>query len=123
MYSAQTGRSPDWRLGYCYLERPLQRCNRRRVKLSAYLARLGYGTRRDVERLCAEGRVTHRAGRRLATADQAAHADILVDGEPLDVPPGTVIMLHKPVGFVCSISDMSRRRALASSKFPLPTFS
>ena len=43
MYSAQTGRSPDWRLGYCYLERPLQRCNRRRVKLSAYLARLGYG--------------------------------------------------------------------------------
>lgn len=78
------------------------------MKLSRYLASLGYGTRRDVERLCAEGRVTHRAGRRLAAADQATHADILVDGEPLDVPPGTVIMLHKPAGFVCSTSEATR---------------
>ena len=78
------------------------------MKLSRYLANLGYGTRRDVERLFAEGRVTHRTGRRLAAADQAAHADVRVDGESLDVPPGTVIMLHKPMGFVCSTSENTR---------------
>ena len=78
------------------------------MKLSRYLASLGYGTRRDVERLCAEGRVTHRAGQRLSAADQATHDDILVDGEPLDAPPGMVIMLHKPAGFVCSTSEASR---------------
>lgn len=78
------------------------------MKLSRYLANLGYGARRDVERLCAEGRVTHRAGQRLSAADQATHDDILVDGEPLDAPPGMVIMLHKPAGFVCSTSEASR---------------
>ena len=27
---------------------------------------------------------------------------MLIDGEPIDPPPGVVVMLHKPVGYVCT---------------------
>jgi 16S rRNA pseudouridine516 synthase len=78
------------------------------VKLVKYVANLGYGTRREVERMVREGRVTRRDGSRLADGDVATHDDILVDGEPLDPPPGAVLMLHKPVDYVCSTRDASR---------------
>jgi 16S rRNA pseudouridine516 synthase len=78
------------------------------VKLAKYIANLGYGSRRDVERMCAAGRITDRAGRRLGATADVAHDDVLVDGAPLDVAPGTVIMLHKPVGYVSSTHEASR---------------
>jgi len=34
------------------------------------------------------------------------HDDVLVDDEPLDPAPGTLIMLHKPLGHVCSAKDV-----------------
>ncbi|MFN7054276.1 16S rRNA pseudouridine(516) synthase [Hyphomonas sp.] len=34
--------------------------------------------------------------------------DIRFDGEPLDPPPGMVILMHKPAGFTCSHSDQGR---------------
>jgi 16S rRNA pseudouridine516 synthase len=78
------------------------------MKLARHLAALGYGTRREVEALCAQGRVTGEGGRRLR-ADEALsaapHATIRVDGEPLDPPPGAVVLLHKPAGLTCSTSD------------------
>lgn len=78
------------------------------MKLVKYVANLGYGTRRDVARLFAEGRVTARDGRALRDEDDAAHDEIVVDGEPLDPPHGVAIMLHKPVGYVCSTKDADR---------------
>ena len=78
------------------------------MKLVKYVANLGYGTRREVERMVREGRVTRRDGTRLADGDEASHDDVLVDGEPLDPPPGAVLMLHKPVDYVCSTRDASR---------------
>jgi 16S rRNA pseudouridine516 synthase len=78
------------------------------VKLVKHLANLGYGSRRDVTRLVDEARVTRRDGSVLREQDDAAHDDILVDGEPLDPPPGVAIMLHKPVGYVCSTKDAER---------------
>ena len=53
----------------------------RPVKL---IANLGYGSRKQVTAMFREGRVTNAGGRVLSDADEAAHADIRIDGEPLD---------------------------------------
>ncbi|MDX2184087.1 MAG: pseudouridine synthase [Gemmatimonadaceae bacterium] len=75
-------------------------------KLAKYLANLGYGTRRAVEQLLADGRVTTADGRVLRHGDTAPHDTLRVDGEPLDPAPGRVVMLHKPAGYVSSTRDV-----------------
>lgn len=75
------------------------------MKLARYLANLGYGSRREVEWLLEQRRVRHADGRVLTATGMAPHADILVDGEPLDPPPGSVLAFHKPVGYVTSTKD------------------
>ncbi|MFT3763319.1 MAG: pseudouridine synthase [Pseudoxanthomonas sp.] len=77
-------------------------------KLVKHIANLGYGSRRQVEWLFREGRVTDAGGEVLYADDRAAHADIRIDGEPLDPAPGLLLMLHKPVGCTCSTKDSGR---------------
>jgi 16S rRNA pseudouridine516 synthase len=74
--------------------------------LDKYLARLGYGTRREVGRLFDVRRVTRVDGTVLKASDAAAHEFIRFDGAPLDPAPGAVILLHKPIGYVCSAKDV-----------------
>jgi len=76
--------------------------------LLKYLSTLGHGTRRELEPLFAQGRVTDTEGRHLAATEplsNISHEAIRVDGEPLDPPPGSLLLLHKPAGLVCSTSD------------------
>lgn len=75
------------------------------TSLARYLARLGYGTRKEAEAMLSARRVTHADGRVLREGATFAHDDVLVDGAPLDPPPGSVVLLHKPVGYVCSTQD------------------
>jgi 16S rRNA pseudouridine516 synthase len=75
------------------------------MKLVKHLANLGYGTRRDVEQMITRRRVTRRDGRVLAEGDIFTHDELLVDGAAIDPPLGTVIILHKPMGYVCSTAD------------------
>ncbi|HEX7341791.1 MAG TPA: pseudouridine synthase [Rhodanobacteraceae bacterium] len=75
------------------------------MKLVRYLANLGYGSRRDVNALLAAGRVTTDDGQVLAGGESVAHAVIRIDGQPLDPPPGMVLMLNKPTGVTCSHDD------------------
>lgn len=77
------------------------------MKLAQYIAKLGYGSRREVSYLFDKRRITHVDGRILKEKDDASHDEILVDGEPLDPPPGVLLMMHKPVGYVCSSKDVS----------------
>ncbi|HYW31667.1 MAG TPA: pseudouridine synthase [Gemmatimonas sp.] len=76
------------------------------MKLVKYLANLGYGSRREVESLIAQRRVRHANGAALDARSTPEHADIRVDDRLLDPPPGSVISLHKPAGFVCSSNDV-----------------
>jgi len=76
------------------------------LALIKYLANLGYGTRRDVTALVDARRVTDNAGRAVREGATWSPDDLRVDGEPLDPPPGSVIMLHKPVGYVVSSKDV-----------------
>lgn len=78
------------------------------MKLVKHIANLGYGSRKQVQWLFREGRITDAAGEVLYADDKAEHADIRIDGEPLDPPPRLLLMLHKPTGYTCSTKDQGR---------------
>jgi 16S rRNA pseudouridine516 synthase len=71
-------------------------------RLDQLLSSLGYCSRREARSWVAHGRLSVRG----AVADdfgaKAEPADVRVDGEPLDHPEGLLLLLHKPVGLVCS---------------------
>lgn len=72
------------------------------MKLAKYIGNLGYGSRRDVVAIISDGRVTRRDGSELSEGDVFQHDDVLIDGKPLDPPPGSILMMHKPIGYECS---------------------
>jgi 16S rRNA pseudouridine516 synthase len=76
------------------------------MTLIKYLAGLGYGTRREVTALLAAHPVTRADGTAVREGDPWSHDDLRVDGAALDPSPGSVLMLHKPLGYVCSAKDV-----------------
>lgn len=78
------------------------------MSLLRKIANLGYGSRREVLALFADGRVTDADGEPLYGDDRVPHETVRIDGEPLDPAPGIVIALDKPVGYTCSTRDPSR---------------
>lgn len=75
------------------------------MKLVKLVANLGYGSRKQVTAMCRAGRITDPAGAVLYADDQVEHSQVRIDGEPLDPPPGVLMMLHKPKGHTCSTRD------------------
>ncbi|WP_284223045.1 pseudouridine synthase [Brevundimonas denitrificans] len=68
---------------------------------------MGYGSRTEMARLGKAGGIvldgvdlTDVSKRIAVTPDLPSRMEI--DGEPLDPPPGLVMMLHKPLGMTCS---------------------
>ena len=78
------------------------------MKFAKYLANLGYGSRREVLHMFEYGAVTDQQGNALSADDTFVHANVLVNGEPLDPPPGSALMFNKPVGYVCSTKEASQ---------------
>ena len=78
------------------------------MKLVKHLANLGYGSRKEVQRLFREGRITNAAGEVLYADDPLDHDDVRVDAQPLDPAPGLLLVLHKPTGYTCSTRDAGR---------------
>lgn len=78
------------------------------MKLVKHIANLGYGSRKQVQLMFREGRITDADGDVLYADDAVAHEAIRIDGEPLDPPPGLTLMLHKPRGYTCSTKDSGR---------------
>lgn len=77
------------------------------LRLDRLLANLGYGSRREMQALAKNGRITldgapvRDADQKLAiTQDLPNH--LKIDGKPIDPPPGIALMLHKPLGVTCS---------------------
>ncbi len=82
------------------------------VRLDRLLANLGYGSRRDVQALVAAGLVTVDGGtipadRHIALTPDLAER-VMVEGAPLDPLPPLTLILHKPLGFVCSHKEPGR---------------
>lgn len=82
-------------------------------KLHKVLAQSGVGSRRDLEQMIVEGRVTVN-GQPAHTGQRISHGDrIAVDGKPVKVriapPPPRVIAYHKPAGEVVTHDDPQQR--------------
>ncbi|MGN6383829.1 MAG: 16S rRNA pseudouridine(516) synthase, partial [Dyella sp.] len=56
------------------------------MKLVKLIANLGYGSRKEVQWMFREGRITDADGEVLYADDKVEHAQIRLDGEPLDPP-------------------------------------
>ena len=84
------------------------------ARLDRLLANLGYGSRRDVQALVSAGKVTldgvaiKDAGTRIAvTADLPLRMKIR--GVAVDPPAPLVLIMHKPLGVVCSHREDGER--------------
>lgn len=75
------------------------------MKLVKLLANLGYGSRKEVQRLIKSGAVTDTDGSVLGPDDLLPHDRILFRGEELDPVAPLVIMLNKPDDHTCSRED------------------
>lgn len=75
------------------------------MKLVKLLANLGYGSRKEVQRLIRSAAVTDGDGIVLGENDLPPHDRIRIRGEELDPPSPLVIMLNKPDGYTCSSED------------------
>lgn len=71
-------------------------------RLDQLLANLGYCSRREARAWIQAGRVTVRGKVEEDFGAKADPADVRVDGEQLDHPDGLLLLVHKPVGLVCS---------------------
>ena len=81
------------------------------MRIDRLLANMGYGSRRDIERLALNDRVLldgepiEDVAARIAISPDLP-ARMSVDGEPLDPPPGLILALHKPLGVTCSHKEV-----------------
>ena len=80
------------------------------ARLDRLLANLGYGSRKEVQALVAAGKVVldgavlKDAGARIAV-DASLPQRMTIRGLPVDPPAPLVLMMHKPLGVVCSHED------------------
>ena len=75
------------------------------MKLVKLLANLGYGSRKEVQRMIRAGVVTDDTGRVLGEGEVPPHERIRVRGEVLDPPSPLVVVMNKPDGYTCSSED------------------
>jgi 16S rRNA pseudouridine516 synthase len=75
------------------------------VKLLKLIANLGYGTRREVAAMFADGLVRSANGAPLNEKSICEYAQIRLAGAALDPAPGSVLLMHKPCGYTCSTTD------------------
>jgi 23S rRNA pseudouridine2605 synthase len=83
-------------------------------RIAKYLARAGVASRREVERMIADGRVSVNGQRLETPAVKVSGTDrIEVDGKPVDPPAATRLWrYHKPAGLVTTHADPEGRETV-----------
>jgi 23S rRNA pseudouridine2605 synthase len=89
-------------------------------RIAKVLSRAGIASRREAERMIAEGRVTVNGARIDSPALNVTAKDrITVDGKPVEAPDRPRLWLyHKPAGLVTSAADEKGRKTVFDA---LPT--
>lgn len=84
------------------------------MRLDRLLSNLGYGSRKEMHALAAAGEIVldgaplrDAAGRIAISPDLPARMTVM--GRPVDPPPPLIILMHKPVGVVCSHKETGER--------------
>jgi 23S rRNA pseudouridine2605 synthase len=97
------------------------------LRLNVYLQKAGVGSRREAERLVAEGRVRINGSTAVATQPVGVGDEVYVDGKRVladDAPLPRLFMLHKPLDVLVTQRDPQGRRtvydlpALKNPKLP-----
>ncbi|DAB40428.1 MAG TPA: 16S rRNA pseudouridine(516) synthase [Sulfurovum sp. UBA12169] len=76
-------------------------------RLDKILTSLGYGSRKEVQHLIKNGQVAVCGMVSKDVKQKVYHADVTIDGEPLD-PQTLIVVLYKPMKYVCSHNDAGR---------------
>lgn len=81
------------------------------MRLHKFIANCGYTSRRHAELLVEAGRVEVNGTvvTDLGTKVRPAQDRVLVNGEPIELPPPTTILFHKPAGIITSTHDTHER--------------
>ena len=86
-------------------KRPMKNSKPSKQRLDQLLTSLGYASRSESKKLIAAGLVTV-VGEIIKKIDfKAFHHDVAFQGEPLDTREEMLIMMNKPLDFVCSHDD------------------
>jgi 16S rRNA pseudouridine516 synthase len=80
-------------------------------RIDQWLSNLGYCSRREARDWARSGRLAGKGGQVISDCSRRiAAGELWVDGEGLDHPDGLLLMLHKPLGVVCSRDTGEGRR-------------
>lgn len=71
-------------------------------RIDELLSSLGYCSRKEAPHWCTSGRVKMANGESTQAKLRVEASAVRVDGQPLEFPDGLLVMLHKPLGYVCS---------------------
>lgn len=82
------------------------------MRINKYLAQCGVASRRDCDRIISEGRVTLN-GRVCGLGDDVADGDtVKVDGKQVAIKKNEYYLLHKPKGYLSTVSDDKGRKTV-----------
>ena len=82
------------------------------MRINKYLAQCGVASRRDCDKLVADGRVTVN-GRPADVGADVEEGDVIkVDGKVVTLKKNEYYILHKPKGYLCTVSDDKGRKTV-----------
>lgn len=82
------------------------------MRINKYLAQCGVASRRDCDKLVADGRVTVN-GRPADVGADVEEGDVIkVDGKVVTLKKNEYYILHKPKGYLCTVSDDKDRKTV-----------
>lgn len=89
------------------------------IRINKYISQCGYCSRRDADRLIADGKVLINGSPAMMGARVTSDDVVSVNGEELALnEPEIVIALHKPKGIVCTTSLKEKDNVIEYLNFP-----
>ena len=82
------------------------------MRINKYLAACGVASRRECDRLIADGAVTINGQIAQVGADVGAEDTVEVNGKAVAVQKNEYYILNKPKGYICSVKDEKGRKTV-----------